>query len=244
MYGGHDAKELGGQVQFHERFLLKRLVGKRSYDFIGSGTLIDRKWVLTAGHCVSKNPFSRALTTSSGRVLVGDLRLGESKKSYKIKNIIKNENADLALIELEEKAPAEYVVRYSGAAPVTLPQAQAAGTDAPEYKIRGWGEMNAAEKPKDSGDLPDVLKEMTVLIFDDQSAAQNPEYGNRLQARDPGAAVGFGDSGSGWYNGDLIYAVTSTGGGEKFFKEMKHVYGVPTCDHVDWIKKNSLVQPG
>lgn len=211
----------------------------RRESLYGSGTLIGTRWVLCAKHCVGW----RYVTTTNGRVMVGERRSGEGQ-SHRIKSIHKKPNADIALLELREEAPAEHVVGYAGVAPNVFD----------EFQIRGWG-LLGEEDPSlrdlmggvggvERGDWPDVLQEMTVVVQADQTEVKRG-LGDRLQALDPGTgAIRGGDSGAGWHANGRVYAVTSTSEIEGNLRGTReYVSGVPTGDHAAWIQQVTGVAP-
>lgn len=233
-------------MQLRKRPRLTRLAGVREYT-VGSGTLISRRWVLSVKHCLGKGPVTLIgrgiVTTGNGRIMVGDRRMGEGEP-HRIKSIHKNPNADIALLELREEASAEHVVGYAGVAPNVYD----------EFQIRGWGllgeedpsprDLLGGERGVEHGASPDVLQEMTVVVQDVQAQIK-PEYGDRIQALDPGTgAIRGGDSGAGWYANGRIYAVTSTSEHEGNIRGTReYVHGIPTSDFAAWIQQVSGVAP-
>ena len=246
---GKDATELGGQVQLRNGSRLQGITGNQASKPFCSGTLIDTKWVLTAKHCVSKNPFrSSYLTTVNGRVLVGERQTGEGE-SFKVKSIKKNSSTDTALLELNREASSEYVVGYGTGTPATSamsatddsqvyegPGGQMVGPPGDYVQIRGWGETF-----RDRGRVPNTLQEATMEVNKIDGVSEEPGDGDTLELLDVGEGnTGYGDSGAGVSLDWIIYGVLS-GGNDGVPVNLD--YAVPTEDIAGWIKQTTGVEP-
>ena len=194
--GGKDAEILGGQVQ-----IVKRTAGINR--FVCTGTLIDPKWVLTAKSC------TKSLGDSA--ILVGDTRYKKGSR-HKIISKIPNPNADVALLQIQQRVPEEYAVNYAP----DRPQSGESLDDDPFSsqrsnsflaQIRGWG---TTKKPTGIfSDRPKTLQELEVSTMIEDSKEGSDKEAFIAEDFEKGGTIWDGDFGAGLYVDGKIYGVVT-----------------------------------
>lgn len=121
------------------------------------GTLVERSWVLTAGHCVKDDGWH--LNPSDIHVLVGTQDLNSGGTRMAVDGIVTHpawtpstENTDVALVHLANPAPASIPIQTLTAQGVSPP----AGT---EVVTTGWGTTAYG-----SSSFPTKLRQVTVDV--------------------------------------------------------------------------------
>lgn len=132
VHGGHDAGCKAGWT-----VSLSRNEGSQ---FFCGGTIIDKRWIVTAAHCLRKSHlFKDVLITTS------DLKQKNlSKRRIKYPGFVYPSVHDIALIELSED------IKFDGkyARKMSLPKDHVKG--GVSCIVSGWGRMNAAgDKPEE-----------------------------------------------------------------------------------------------
>ncbi|XP_060097041.1 chymotrypsin-like elastase family member 1 [Heteronotia binoei] len=147
------------------------------------GTLIHRRWVLTAAHCFQKG---EAEDVTNWRILLGKhhLRYPEStERSYRVKRIYRHENFrypqlselehDIALVKPVEDIMANKFVRYA-----CLPKIDAFLHPGHFCWVTGWGGTRGA---KENLTLAEVLNQAKLPVLDFNTCHQRKFWGNKMQ---------------------------------------------------------------
>jgi len=154
--GRWGAKIVNGQRATKCEWKWQASLRQGNFAFCG-GTLIDRKWVLSAAHCVP------GLKPNALTVVLGDFdksTTGNDEQEMTVKKIISHPkynsdtmSHDFALIELNEKVTLGSCVGVACLPSTPIQKDQVC-------YITGWGTLSSG------GDTPDVLQEAQVKTLD------------------------------------------------------------------------------
>jgi len=162
-------KATAGQFPWQVALVNREIADNADAQFCG-GTLIGRKWVLTAAHCVCGVPPS-ALAVIVGQV---DLEAAGAKRMH-VKRVIIHEkwnslsrDNDIALLELESAVPS------GGGAPIAIAPTAPAHALAPgdTLIVAGWGATESGIS------VSPTLRYAEVLCFDQGECKQ--DYGDNI----------------------------------------------------------------
>jgi secreted trypsin-like serine protease len=149
-----------------------------NFGFFCSATIIAKRWVLSAQHCVA--------AFSADYVRVGNLKRNQGTRAS-VRRVVKSPNSDFALVELSTDVKATY-------APLATANPPARAT----VDIYGWGTMSA----DDPYTLSPVLKKGRLRVV---NIGQDIFGGPSIHASKVDAVAGYGDSGGPmWYGGKVV----------------------------------------
>ncbi|XP_054838372.1 chymotrypsin-like elastase family member 1 [Eublepharis macularius] len=147
------------------------------------GTLIHKRWVLTAAHCFQKG---LAEDVMNWRVLLGkhNLKYLEStERSYRVKRIYRHEDFhypqrseleyDVALIKTMEDIPANKFIRYA-----CLPKTEAFLRPGHSCWVTGWG---CTRGRKENLTLAEVLNQAKLSVIDFNTCHHKKFWGDKIQ---------------------------------------------------------------
>ncbi|XP_015271175.1 PREDICTED: chymotrypsin-like elastase family member 2A, partial [Gekko japonicus] len=147
------------------------------------GTLIHKRWVLTAAHCFQKG---EAEDVTNWRILLGKhhLRYPEStERTYRVKRIYRHENFrypqlselehDIALVKPVEDIMANKFVRYA-----CLPKIDTFLHPGHFCWVTGWGGTRGG---KENLTLAEVLNQAKLPVLDFNTCHDKKFWGNKMQ---------------------------------------------------------------
>ncbi|MFT7796055.1 tryptase-2-like [Arapaima gigas] len=186
--GGHDAKE--GRWPW---MAYLKITVNSTLSFTCGGTLINRRWVLTAAHC-----FEKVCDLKRSSVRLGAYRLGKKsvhEATYRMKDVVMHprytkitKGHDIALVKLNRKAKLSRFVR-----PVRLAKACTRFGRNAKCVTTGWGRTSENVSLKN----PRTLQEVRLPIVPNKACKKGyPELSSKmLCAGTAGKDTCQGDSG-------------------------------------------------
>ncbi|PSN32730.1 Serine proteinase stubble [Blattella germanica] len=163
-----EARIVGGESANPGEFPWLVSITRRGGHFCG-GTLVNKRWVITAAHCMCSGPVE--LPVEHIRVTVGEHDLAKREtplaKEVRIRRLVLHPdyrcerfNHDIALLELDDE------VGWSESVwPACLPQAGATSFSGREATAAGWGWL----QEKSPGKRADTLQKVTLLVVDNDT---------------------------------------------------------------------------
>jgi len=250
----------GGDAPINEYMWMASLSTWPGLSQYCGGSVINKRFILTAAHCVSQNgglPARKLRRPSSFRVVLGehDLRKANETtltKTFRVKKIIvhktskgKPSNVDLALIEVTEPID---LTTYT---PLCLPTASNFNVRGKDVTLTGWGLVtcpSAQSNPTCSnGEDANTLQEIVLPAVDQQTCKKANGWNTNEKlfcwGGEKKRSGCFGDSGSPLtYSEDsvrwMVTGVVSAGTGDGCGRKNTYGLGWEVADYKDWIMKN------
>jgi len=160
-----------------ERGSLPWQVSIQSWGHFCGGTIIGRRWILTAAHCFTRG-------SNGVKIVAGDHNIRYSDGSEQTINVEKHfthpsydyhQHSDITLLKLSQQ------LRFdSYAQPACLPKLANENYDyAPGTNVivSGWGSTQAAYATRSA---PSILQEVTVPLISDETCKRGDVYGNMI----------------------------------------------------------------
>ncbi|XP_046388492.1 chymotrypsin-2-like [Ischnura elegans] len=198
------------------------------------GTILDKDWILTAGHCC------KDYDAESLSVVTGSNLLSKGGVSHKVEKVTWHEEFDPSdswkndVCVIKVSPP---ITMEEGVAPVELETNMQYPADGTNATVVGWGRVSAW------GDIPDDLRKAALPVVNQNSCQQ--DYQGEETIRDSQICAGGGgdkdacngDSGGPLFVNNKQIGIVSWG-------RPCAVEGYPTVftevpKFIDWIKKNT-----
>jgi secreted trypsin-like serine protease len=154
------------------------------FGFFCSGTIIAKRWVLSAHHCVS--------AYKADHVYVGNVNLYKGTRA-KVRRVVTSPDSDFALLELSTDVTATYA-----------PLATADPRVGAAVDFYGWGTTSR----EDEQTLSPFLKKGTLRVID---YGEDVYGGPSIHGEKINAVAGYGDSGGPMFSNGKLVGVCSWG---------------------------------